>query len=190
VTPRSETTVGVDLRNDNIGENGLLLSNSRVDYANGTLSNDHITITAPSAYVQSRILIGSKLRLTPGLRFDEISQRVGAFDPANSGTASEGVLDPKFALAYAFSPNQEFYLDFGESFHSNDARGVIGIDDPQTRAPFDPTGAPTEYNSPLTRGSGEEIGYRYSSPKLTSTVSAFRLLLSNELIFDGDHGTT
>ena len=190
VTPRTETTVGVDLRNDNIGENGLFLSNSRVDYLNGTLSNDHITITAPSAYVQSRILVGSKLRVTPGLRFDAISQRVGAFDPANSGTASEAVLDPKFALAYASSPHEEFYLDFGESFHSNDARGVIGVDDPQTSAPFDPTGAPTEYNSPLTRGSGEEIGYRYSSPKLTATVSAFRLLLSNELIFDGDHGTT
>ena len=141
-------------------------------------------------YVQSRILVGSKLRITPGLRYDAIRQNVSAFDPANSGAASSAVLDPKFALAYAFSPHQELYFDYGASFHSNDARGVIGVNDPQTHAAFDPTGAPTAYNSPLTRASGEEIGYRYSSAKLTSTISAFRLLVSNELIFDGDHGTT
>jgi len=190
VTARSETTLGFELRNDNIGENGLFLSNGRADYVNGTLSNDHITITQPSAYVQSRFLIGEKLRVTPGLRFDAINQNVGAFDAANSGKASSAVLDPKVALAYAFSPRQEAYLDYGESFHSNDARGVIGSHDPQTHAAFDPTGAPVYYNSPLTRASGEEIGYRYSSPKITTTVSAFRLLVANELVFDGDHGTT
>lgn len=190
VTPRTETTVGIGVRNDNVAVNGLYLTNSRNHLAGGTLSNDHIVLRDSSAYAQSRIQVGSKLRVTPGLRLDIVNQSVGAFDPANSGKATEALLLPKFALAYASSPHEEFYLDFGESFHSNDARGVIGVDDPQTHAPFDPTGAPTQFNSPLTRGSGEEIGYRYSSPKITTTFSAFQLLLANELIFDGDHGTT
>ncbi len=190
VTPRSTTTIGADVRIDNVAENGLFLTNDRIRYPNGTLSNDQISILAPSVYAETTFLIGSKLRATPGLRFDEIDQRVEAYIPANSGSAVEGVLDPKLALAYAASHNQEFYLDYGESFHSNDARGVIGADDPQTHAPFDPSGTPVGVNSPLTRASGEEIGYRYSTPTLTSTVSAFRLLVSNELIFDGDHGTT
>ena len=190
VTPRSETTIGAGLRNDNAPVVGLYLDRDKQTYSNGILSNDHIVNTSEYAYLQSRIAIGSKLRVTPGLRFDHYNYNVASFIAANSGTAAEGVLDPKLALSYVMTPNDELYADFGESFHSNDARGVIGNDDPQTRAPFDPTGAPTQFNSPLTRASGYELGYRHSTPKLTTTFSAFRLLLSNELIFDGDHGTT
>jgi len=187
---RVTTTIGAGLRNDNMPVVGLYLANAKQHYPNGTLSNDHATNTSEYAYVESEIHLGSKLRVVPGLRFDRFNYGVSAYDPANSGAANEGVLDPKFVLAYALSPHQEFYADFGESFHSNDARGVIGNVDPQTHAPFDPTGAPVGFNSPLTRASGEELGYRYSSAKLTTTVSAFRLLLANELVFDGDHGTT
>lgn len=190
VTPRTETTIGGGLRNDNIPVVGLYLTNRQQQYANGTLSNDHVVDNSEYIYAESRLLIGSKFRLTPGLRYDLFNFNVTAFDPHNSGFTHEGALDPKIALAYAASLHQEFYADYGESFHSNDPRGVIGGYDPQTHAPFDPTGAPVGLNSPLTRGSGEELGYRYSSPKLTSTVSVFRLLLANELVFDGDHGTT
>jgi len=184
------TTIGAGLRNDNIPVVGLYRSNAKQHYPNGTLSDDHATNTSEYAYIESEIHLGSKLRVVPGLRFDRFNDGVSAYDHANSGAANEGVLDPKFVLAYALSPHQEFYADFGESFHSNDARGVIGNVDPQTHAPFDPTGAPLAFNSPLTRASGEELGYRYSSAKLTTTISAFRLLVANELIFDGDHGTT
>ena len=190
VTPRSETTVGVGLRNDNAPVVGLYLDHGKQMYANGILSNDHVVDTSEYAYLQTRLSIGSKFRVTPGLRFDHYNYNVASFITANSGAANEGVLDPKLALSYAMTPHDEFYADFGESFHSNDARGVIGTEDPQTRGAFDPTGAPSQFNSPLTRASGYELGYRYSSPKLTTTFSAFRLLLSNELIFDGDHGTT
>ncbi len=190
VTPGTGTTIGAGLRNDNAPVVGLFLTNARQQYANGTLSDDHAAITGEYAYIESRLRIGSKLQFTPGLRLDRYDYNVAAFDPANSGSASEAVLNPKFALAYATSSHEEFYADYGTSFHSNDARGVIGNNDPQTHAPFDPTGAPVQFNSPLTRAVGYELGYRYSSPKITSTVSAFRLFVANELIFDGDHGTT
>jgi len=190
VTPGSATTAGAGLRNDNAPVVGLFLTNAREQFANGTLSDDHVSITGAYAYLASRLKIGSKLQFTPGLRLDRYDYDVAAIDPANSGSAGESVLDPKFALAYAASPHEEFYADYGTSFHSNDARGVIGQNDPQTHAPFDPTGTPVQFNSPLTRAVGYELGYRYSSPKLTTTLSAFRLFVSNELIFDGDHGTT
>ena len=189
-TPAALTTFGIGLRNDNAPVVGLFLSNGQQQYPNGTLSDDHATITGEYAYVESRLKFGSKLQFTPGLRLDHYDYTVAAFDPVNSGAATEAMLNPKFALAYAASPHQEFYADYGTSFHSNDARGVVGNDDPQTHAPFDPTGAPVQFNSPLTRAVGYELGYRYSSPKITTTVSAFRLLVANELIFDGDHGTT
>jgi hypothetical protein len=192
VTPGSETVLGVGLRDDDIPTVLLALTNGRVAYPNGTLSNDHITLFAPDAYVESTLRFGAKLRMTPALRFDSLAQTVAAYLPANSGRASEGIVDPKFTLAYAPSKNQEAYFDIGESYHSNDARGVIGIGnvDPQTHAAFDATGADVPFNAPLTRAFGDEIGYRYSVPRLTATFSAFRLLLENELVFDGDHGTT
>jgi len=190
VTPGTQTTIGAGLRNDNVPVVGLFLTNDRQQYPNGTLSDDHATITGEYAYIESRLKLGSKLQFTPGLRLDHYDYSVAAFDPANSGSANQAVLDPKFALAYASSPHDEFYADYGVSFHSNDARGVIGNNDPQTHATFDSTGAPVQFNSPLTRAVGYELGYRYSSPKITTTVSAFRLFVSNELIFDGDHGTT
>ncbi len=181
----------MSLRNDNVAVNGLYLGVAKNrELPGATLSEDHITERSIGAYATSDLNVGSKLRISPGLRADFFNMRVGAFDPVNSGSATASLLDPKLAIAYAFLPNQEVYLDAGESFHSNDARGVIGPNDPQTHAPFDPGGAQVQKNSPLTRGSGQEIGYRYSSPKLTTTVSAFQLLLANELVFDGDHGTT
>jgi hypothetical protein len=190
VTPGSVSTVGVGARNDNVPTVGLYLTNSKIRYADGTLSNDHVTITEEYAYLQSRIAFGQKFKVTPGLRFDHYDYTVAAYDPENTGAINASVIDPKLALAYAPSQHEEFYADYGESYHSNDARGVIGVNDPQTHAQFDPSGDPVDQNAPLTRASGYELGYRYSNSRITTTFSAFRLLLENELQFDGDHGDT
>jgi hypothetical protein len=186
----TDNTLGIGLRNDNIPENGLFLTNDRNRYAAGTLSDDHIVQYDVYAFAESQVAIGPRLRLMPGLRLDAYDFAVGAFNPANSGRLATAMLNPKFNAAYAATKNSEFYLDFGESFHSNDARSFIGADDPQTNRPYDPNGQPVYQNSPLVRAIGEELGYRYSAPKLTTTLSLFALHLSNELIFDGDHGTT
>jgi outer membrane receptor protein involved in Fe transport len=37
---------------------------------------------------------------------------------------------------------------------------------------------------------GEEFGYRYSTSKLTTTASLWKLTIASELVFDGDHGVT
>ena len=102
----------------------------------------------------------------PGLRLDAFNFNVGAYNPANSGHAAATMLNPKFDAAYAATANSEFYLDFGESYHSNDARSFIGADDPQTNRPYDPSGQPVYRNSPLVRAAGEEPGYRYASPHI------------------------
>jgi hypothetical protein len=81
-------------------------------------------------------------------------------------------------------------LDWGDSFHSNDARGVTQTLDPQTHATIDATGTQVQQVTPLVRAIGEEIGYRYSGSKFTSTVSLWQLNLASELIFNGDDGTT
>jgi hypothetical protein len=115
---------------------------------------------------------------------------VTSFIPANSGKAGEGMLNPKFTMAYALSPHQEAYANFGDSFHSNDGRGTTQTVDPQTRTTFDPTGTPVQSYSPLVRAWGEEVGYRYSVPQYTATVAFWKLNIASELVFDGDHGVT
>jgi len=190
VTPGSVTTIGVDTRNDNISTLGLFLVADRNRFPGGTLSDDHAVERGSDLFVQSELRFGPKLRVDPGVRLDYYSFRVAAYDPRNSGSGSAALVDPKMNLGYAINARSEVYLDFGDSFHSNDIRGVTYVDDPQTHAPFDSTGAPVERNALLNRSTGEEVGYRYTIPAYTATVSFFELYQADELIFDGDHGTT
>ena len=190
VTPGSITTIGADTRNDNISTLGLFLDEDRNRLPGGTLSDDHVVERGSDIYVQSELRVGPKLRFEPGVRLDYYTFSDVAYDPNNSGTGGAAMVDPKMNVAYAFSPSSEFYLDYGSSFHSNDVRGVTYVDDPQTHEPFDSTGAPVLRNPLLNRSVGEELGYRYTIPRFTSTVSLWELYQANELIFDGDHGTT
>ena len=187
---RAESTLGLGLRNDNISTLGLYLTHDQVPYADGTLSNDRVVERDIFAYAQTQYRVGSKLRLGAGLRADAYSFVVDDFQATNSGFRSEALASPKFTAAYAASAQQEFYLDFGDSFHSNDGRGTTQTLDPQTRATIDPSGAPVQQFSPLVRAWGEELGYRLSTSKLTTTVAFWKLNIASELVFDGDHGVT
>jgi hypothetical protein len=189
-TPGAETTFGGGVRNDNIPTVALYLTDNRVPYPDGTLSDDHVVERDQNIWVQSVLHFGKKLRVIPGLRADQYDMDVYAPDPANSGRVAPGIVGPKLATAFAMSPTQELYADWGESFHSNDARGVTQKLDPQTHADIDPTGQPVTQVTPLVRAIGEEVGYRYSAPQLTSTVSIWQLNLASELVFNGDDGTT
>ncbi len=69
---RADDTLGIGLRNDNIPENGLFLTNDRNRYADGTLSDDHIVQYDAYAYAESQVAVG-RLRLMPGLRLDSFN---------------------------------------------------------------------------------------------------------------------
>ncbi|HEX3467569.1 MAG TPA: TonB-dependent receptor [Candidatus Elarobacter sp.] len=187
---KAETTFGLGVRNDNITTLGLFLTHDQIRLPNGTLSDDRVLELDKFLWVASQYRVSDKLRLTAGLRGDAYNIDVGDFQPANSGYTTQSMANPKFTASYAASKNQEFYLDFGDSFHSNDGRGTTQTLDPQTHATIDPTGAPVHRYSPLVRAWGEELGYRYSAAKLTTTVSFWKLNLASELVFDGDHGVT
>lgn len=188
--PAAVTTIGAGLRNDNIATVGLFLTNSRVRYANGTLSNDHVVERDENFWAQSTIKAGPKLRLIPGVRTDGYVFDVYDPNAANSGKTAAAMVNPKFVAAYAMSPRHELYADFGDSFHTNDARGVFQTLDPQTHATYDSTGTPVLQVTPMVRAAGEEVGYRLSVPRYTGTLSLWQLNLNSELVFDGDHGTT
>jgi hypothetical protein len=190
VAGRAASEFGAGLRNDNIYELGLFLTQDQVRFANGTLSDDRVVERDIYPYGNTIYRAGTKLRITGGLRFDYLTDDVVAFVPQNSGTSGAGMLNPKFTASYAFSPHQEAYADFGDSFHSNDGRGTTQTVDPQTRTTFDPTGTPVQNYSPLVRAWGEELGYRYSVPQYIATIAFWKLNIASELVFDGDHGVT
>ncbi len=190
VGPRAQTTFGIGLRNDNVYALGLFLTRGQARLPSGTLSDDRVVERDVQAWADSQYRVGAKLRITGGMRGDVYAFRITDFQAANSGRSWEGMVNPKLTAAYAFSSKQELYLDFGESFHSNDGRGTTQTLDPQTHAAIDPTGVPVQRFSPLVRAWGEEAGYRFSSSKLTSTVALWKLNIASELVFDGDHGVT
>ena len=189
-TATASNTLGLGLRNDNIANVALFLDTARSRTPDGTLTNDHVVEREVNAYLQTEQRLGPKLRLTAGVRGELYRFDVHAFDPVNSGVRTAGLVLPKLSFAYRASPSGEFYLSAGESFHSNDGRGTTVTVDPQTHATIDPTGAAVERVSPLVRANGEEIGYRYASPKLNTTLSLWRLGIASELTFSGDAGTT
>ena len=188
-TPGTITTIGAGFTNYNISGLGLFLTNDRVRLPGGTLSDDHVVERPSDIFIQSTVRLG-RFHFDPGVRADYYAYNDAAADPNNSGSGAAGIVSPKMNVAYELTPRAELYADFGDSFHSNDVRGATYVDDPQTHARFDSTGAPVLQNPLLNRSVGEEVGYRYSTSQLTTTIALWELYQADELIFDGDHGTT
>jgi len=185
---RAEQRVGFTLRNDTIAASGLYLTvaRNRVD----TLVSDKVLQRQYSAYYDAALRFGDRLRIVPGLRADLYDFDVHAALAPNSGYVAAGIVSPKLAVAYRTSARTEAYVDVGDGFHSNDARGTTQTVDPQTRAAIDPAGAAVQRVTPIARAVGEEIGFRYTDAKLASTIALFNLNLASELTFSGDAGTT
>jgi len=130
--------------------------------------------------VKAEVQPTSWMRLAGGLRWETFT-----FDVRNlcttcaeqpTGRTSSGIVLPKMNLILGPWARTEFFANYGEGFHSNDARSAV---------------APG--SSPLARARNYEIGVR-SKPwgpggvELIATI--WRLDLQSELVFVGDEGTT
>jgi outer membrane receptor protein involved in Fe transport len=118
------------------------------------------------------------LRVMAGLRTDyynfDIATNVGSGDAVNAGKESDSIISPKFGLAFTLSDNIELYGNWGQGFHSNDARGTVKIDEPVPG---------------LVRGTGYEGGIRFEQNAFNVSLALWWLDLSSELIFVGDDNT-
>ena len=185
----TELTVGVQLRQDRIGNVGLYdtINRVRID----TVREDAMTETATGVFVEARSQWNTWLRSTLGLRRDHIAADVtptgGRFNMANGGSAGASQTSPK--LGFVFGPfselaNTEFYVNAGYGFHSNDARGAT-----TTINPAD--GSPTDKLALFAKAKGSEVGMRMQPlPGWSSSLSFWRLELGSELVFVGDEGVT
>lgn len=180
-TAESETTLGLQFRNDAI-DNGLLLTEKRRRY--GAVREDHIVQTSLAPYAENKTQWNSWLRSSVGLRFDGFRFDVDSDRHANSGTRLDGLVSPKGGIVLGPWAKSEIYLNGGLGFHSNDARGTHTRIDPKS-------GGTVKRADPLVRTYGAEIGARTARlDGLQSTLSLWWLDIDSELVFVGDAGTT
>jgi len=183
-----ETTGGLGVRGDDILGNQLNYTKQR-----GFLSKqtDHgIGVVDTYAYGLADVTWTPWLRTLVGLRFDDIWIDVGnrledvaPLDLRGEGTDNDYMFSPKASVVLspwadsdsALAPTQ-FFLNYGEGFHSNDARGVV-----RDVQPVDL----------ITKARGGEIGMRSRFlDRLDLAMSVWLLDLDSEIVFVGDEGTT
>ncbi len=104
--------------------------------------------------------------------------------PWNSGSKSAALGSPKANVVFGPWEKTEFFLNFGEGFHSTDARGTVA-----NLSPIDGTeSAKTAF---LVKARGAEIGARSKFfDGLDTTLTFWWLNFDSESQFDGDTGTT
>jgi hypothetical protein len=179
---RSMITVGGEMRRDAIGTVGLYRTVARERLS--TVREDSVGQTSGAGYAELQTRWSDVLRTTVGLRGDVYRWNVDAGDPANGGTESDAIVNPKASVAFGPWRQTEFYAGAGGGFHSNDGRGSTITRDPVTGAPADPV-------DPLVRARAAEVGLRsLAVPRLHTTVSLWSLWIDSELLFIGDAGTT
>lgn len=174
--------LGTQIRHDRIRELALLQSRAR-RFVSG-VRDDEADITSAGVYFRGELNLGYGWRTEIGLRADRYWFDTDSDTPANSGSARDFLVSPKFALIYRPWRNTEWFVNVGQGFHSNDARGTVARIDPVSGDPAFPV-------DPLVRSTGLETGLRGTYfGRLNSSLSVWALELDSELVFVGDAGST
>ncbi|WP_350545210.1 MULTISPECIES: TonB-dependent receptor domain-containing protein [unclassified Pseudoalteromonas] len=175
-------TVGIELRHDNIDNVGLY--NSQAKKILSTVRQDSVKETSYSSYWQSRLLLTPQLEATIGVRYDYFDTTVNSNNALNSGTANDDLVSFNGSLNYLISDSLAAYANWGQSFHSNDARGATISVDPVTLNKAQKVDL-------LVKSEGAEIGLRYfDEQKFNISTALWWLTLDSELLFIGDAGNT
>jgi len=178
-------TVGLQTQNDNINVGLNHTENRQLLFI---IRSDRVMETSEAFYYQAGIAWLPKFRTETGVRTDFYQFRVNSNNPANSGTASAHMTNPKLSLVFGPWEKTEYFVNAGGGFHSNDARGTTIT---QTPGSGPDANLPAQKVTPLVRTKGYEIGARTQVvPHLRSSLTFYRLDFDSELVFQGDAGTT
>ena len=177
----SQTTVGVQIQNDNIFN---ALNSTRARRKVSVTRQDHTVESSAGLYVENLTRWTDWFRSEVGLRGDYYRFHVRGDLAANAGNVDAAILSPSIALVFGPWARMEYYLNAGEGFHSNDARGTTITVDPKSGDPAEPVPG-------LVRSRGLEFGARSEIiPGLQSSLSVYVLDFDSELTFSGDAGST
>ncbi len=182
----TDATLGLQLRQDRIATVGLYDTVARE--RTHTVREDAITQTALGLYGELRTQWLPWLRSITGVRADQVQARVeplaGAFNLSNGGSVHANQLSPKLALVFGPFDKTELYANWGQGFHSNDARGTTATTNPNDGSAVDKVPL-------LVKATGAELGLRtVPLPGWSSSLALWQMDLQSELVFIGDEGVT
>src|SRR5208283_5292370 len=174
----SITEVGLQVRHDDIH---VGLNNTQARTVFERVRDDFVSETATGIYVKNTTVWTPWLRSLAGLRADRVDMDVDAqLTPENSGNAHGQVLLPKLSLIFGPWAQTEFFVNAGQGFHSNDARGVTQTLDPTDGLPATPVPA-------LVKATGAELGARTDAiPGLESSIAFWTIYSDSEIQYDAD----
>ena len=165
--------VGAEGRYDDISAVGVAHSVANVIL--DRLSLHAVEEGSVAAYSELTFQPFERLRLMGGVRGEFYSFDVKGLIPSSlSGSTDDSQAFPKFGIAWRPLEFLEIYGNYGQGFHSNDARGVT-VGDPPIPG--------------LVKGTGEEIGARLQRGNFNFTATYWWLQNDGELIFVGDSNT-
>ena len=185
--------IGVQARIDDIKDVGIFSTVERQII--GTTQNAGVLESNGALYAESSTQWLEHVQTTLGVREDQFDFDVkdkmlnpdGSCninsDPlgCDTGTQRASIFSPKLGLILGPWAKTTYFINIGDGYHSNDARGV-------TRGGQNPDQSPV---TPLTRATSGEVGVATRIiPNLDTRLDVFELKLKSELVFDGDAGVT
>lgn len=170
-------TIGFQTRVDDI-HGTLGTQTTRVP--TGLTTDSDILEASYEPYVKAELQPTSWMRLSGGLRataftFD-VTNRCQTCVEQPAGRKTSSMVLPKANLVVGPWFKTEFFANYGQGYHSNDARSAVAIDP-----------------MPLARAQTYEVGLRaqpWGPEGVTLTASLWAIDLQSELVFVGDEGTT
>jgi outer membrane receptor protein involved in Fe transport len=170
-------TIGFQTRVDDIHAK---LGTQTTRMPTGNTTDSDILEASYAPFVKADVQPTSWMRLAGGLRWEtftfDVRNLCTTCEEQPAGRTSSGIVLPKMNLILGPWASTEFFANYGEGFHSNDARSAV---------------APG--SSPLARARNYEIGVRskpWGPEGVEFIATAWRLDLQSELVFVGDEGTT
>ena len=177
-----ENTIGLQGRYDRLDPVALYKDVARV--RTGQTRSDRVKEGSLGVYAENKVKWNPWFRSVLGVRYDAYRFDVQSNLDENSGKVNAHVTSPKASAIFGPWARTEFFVNYGQGFHSNDARGVTS-----TVSPID--GGAIERAVPLAKTRGAEIGARTELvPGLQSSLALWRLTSASELVFVGDAGDT
>ena len=175
-------TLGAQWRYDDIGNVGLYPTTNR--QRTSIVREDAIDSSSYAAYAQAYMYLTEDVSLTFGGRYDYMDVQVKGLLAANSGDESDSLFSLKAALKWSISDTITAFANWGQGFHSNDARGATIKIDPVSGDAVEP--APL-----LVRSTGYEAGLNWTDNRNFNVSAAlWQLDLDSELVYVGDAGFT
>ena len=170
---RLRFAVGVDAQEDRIDDLGLY--QTRFGRRINTTSLANVKETSFSGYGEAQWRPLTELTLTGGVRYDHYRFRQTAkAGLSDDGVVNDSIVTPKFSAAFEPARGIAFYANYGQGFHSNDARGVTAAV------------APVEG---LVRATGYEVGTRIERGPAVFTLDYWFTRSASELVYSGPDGT-